>query len=70
MAKRPANPNTAYGRKRLREEYQERKANMSPEERSAQNQTEAWVYIVIVVVVGAIVFMIGGSGALLKWASN
>lgn len=35
MAQRkPPNPNTAYGRKRVREDYYQRKALMTPEEGS------------------------------------
>jgi Co/Zn/Cd efflux system component len=67
MAKRPANPNTAYGRKRLRDEYYQHKASLSPEERANQNTNEVIIYIIIVAIVAFIVFLIGGSGAALKW---
>jgi hypothetical protein len=68
MAKRPANPNTAYGRKRMRQEYAERKANMTPEERSKQNGNELVIGLVIVVLVIGILYMIGGPGAVMSWS--
>lgn len=68
--RRPPNPNTAYGRRRIREDYYQRKAEMTPEQRSQQNTTEAWIYIAFIVVIGAIIFAIGGSGALLDWLTH
>jgi hypothetical protein len=70
MAKKAANPNTAYGRKRLREEYYQHKASLSPEERANQNTNEAIFYIIIVAIIAFIIFLIGGSGAVLKWFSH
>lgn len=68
--RRPPNPNTAYGRKRIRDDYYQRKALMTPEERSKQNSSEALIYIIIVIIVGGLVFAIGGSAGLLKWLSH
>jgi len=70
MAKRPANPNTAYGRKRLREENQQWKAKLSPEERSkAESFSFGWTIVIIAIII-LIVFLIGGSNGLMKWISK
>ena len=67
MAKREANPNTAYGRKRLRNEYYERKANLTPEQRASENSSETILYLIIILVIVGILYLVGGSGAVLKW---
>ncbi|MES2265604.1 MAG: hypothetical protein V4520_02510 [Bacteroidota bacterium] len=69
-SKRPPNPNTAYGRKRQREEYYQRKALMTPEERANQNSNEVLIYVIAVIIFGGIAFAIGGSTGLLKWLSH
>ncbi len=70
MAKRPANPNTSYGRRRIRQEYHQMKEAMSPDERSKQNSGEFIIFIILMVFVGLIVFLFGGSNGLLKWLSH
>ncbi len=70
MAKRPPNLNTAYGRKRARQEYYQRKAEMTPEERAKQNGNEVLIITIVLVIVGGLIFLIGGSGALMKWLSR
>ena len=51
MAKqrKPYNPYTAYGRKKLAEQDRERRANMSPSEKAADNWNQAWAWGVIVI---------------------
>lgn len=68
--KRPANPNTAYGRKRMREESLARYNALSPEEKSKHDETSTIAYIVILAVVMLIVFLVSGPAGLLKWLSH
>ena len=70
MAKRAPNPNTAYGRKRLREEYYQHKASLSPEERANQNTNEAIFYIIIIAIIAFIIFLVGGSDAVASWFTH
>jgi hypothetical protein len=70
MAKKPPNPNTAYGRKRIGEEYYQRVANMTPAERKPHktDQNNATAILWIVVITGCIIaFAIGGMPMLMKF---
>jgi hypothetical protein len=70
MSKRPANPNTKYGRKRLRDEYYERKASMNPEQQSNQTKNETILFVIVVVVIVGILFLFGGLEAVSKWFNH
>ena len=43
---------------------------MTPQERQEQDSISTWVMVIILVVIGGFIYLIGGSGALLKWASR
>lgn len=67
MAKRAPNPQTAYGRKRLREDTQKWKANLSPEERAkVESFSYGWT-IFIVAIIMLVIFLVSGGDGLLKW---
>lgn len=68
--RKPYNPNTKYGRKKLREEYYARRANMSDEERFENDSFSCLFTAIILIVIGALIFFIGGSESLLKWLTN
>jgi hypothetical protein len=69
MAKRPANPNTAYGRKRLRQEYTQRVVHMTPTQRKEHEDTVStanlWLWIIVILVCIA-AFFLGGMSGLMK----
>lgn len=70
MSKKPANPNTAYGRKRLREEHQEWKQNLTPEQRLESDGFAAWGVMIVLAVILMIIFLIGGYDGVSKWLSK
>jgi hypothetical protein len=71
MAQRkPYNPNTAYGRKKLREEAARNYANMPPEQRRERDTWGCLIMIIIAIVFGGCIYLIGGEKALMKWFSR
>lgn len=68
--KKPYNSNTAYGRRKLREQTEQNYANMTPQEQQEHDRTKFWVILIILIVVGGLIFLIGGLGALTKWLSR
>ncbi|MGF7075322.1 hypothetical protein [Mucilaginibacter sp. 3215] len=64
---KPPNPNTAYGRKRQREEYYRTKAALSPEDRAKQNTNEFFFIVIFIGVLALVAYFIGGSGAVAHW---
>lgn len=68
MAQRkPYNPNTKYGRRKIREQYYERRANMTSDEKLENDSMSFLIGLIILVVIGGIIFIFGGSDALLQW---
>lgn len=68
MAQRkPYNPNTKYGRRKMREQYYERRANMTSDEKFENDSMSCLFAVVILVVIGGLIFLVGGSDALLQW---
>jgi hypothetical protein len=67
MAKRAPNPNTAYGRKRLREEHQQWRANITPQEREKSDNFAFWGVLIVLAIIVLIVFLIGGTDGVLHW---
>ena len=71
MAYRPPNPNTKYGRKRMRDEAQYKYDSGTPEYRSEINQIGCGVWAVILLIcaaIFAIIWAVSGPEAALKWA--
>lgn len=69
-SKRPPNPNTAYGRKRMREEYPQNLARMTPEERQQHDSDKTTVTAILwgfAIVSCLIAFAVSGGDGLLKW---
>ena len=67
MAQRkPYNPNTAYGRRKLRENAQKYYNELPPEKKAEHN----FVGIIILIVICVIVFLLLGAKGFLKWASH
>lgn len=62
--RKPYNPNTAYGRKKIREEFQRRYANMSEQEKKEfdkMNNTGQFIWFVIAIIICIIVIALGGK---------
>lgn len=71
MAQRkPYNPNTAYGRKKLREQAQQHYENMPPEEQENHDFTKFIIVLIIVIVVLSIGFACGNTHGALKWLTR
>lgn len=68
MAQRkPYNPNTKYGRRKLNQAHHQRVQNMTHEERDDLNKRTAGCFIVALIVGGLIVFLIFGFDGLISW---
>ena len=71
MAQRkPYNPNTAYGRKKLREEAARNYANSTPEEKRQADNLGCIILGVIVLIVFIIFAATGNIEGFFKWASH
>lgn len=65
---RPYNPNTKYGRKKARQEFQNRYNNeMTPEERSENDFGAAILFIIIMAIVLGIVYAFSGTEGVIKY---
>ena len=68
MPRKPFNPNTPYGRKKLREQAEKYRQSLPEDQRQDFDATKIIIMLVIVVI-AVLIFMAGGSGAL-KWLSH
>lgn len=69
--RRPPNPNTKYGRKRMRQDFQHRYNNeMTPEERRANDNGSALIGLIIIAVVLLIVFLFSGADGVVRYLSK
>jgi hypothetical protein len=68
--RKPYNPNSKYGRKKLREQVYQSYSNMNAEQKANHNQLEWIITIIILIVVGGVIFLFGGSDALFNWAKS
>lgn len=68
--RKPYNPNTKYGRKKIREQYYETQKNGSPEAKKEQNNIEWIVTIIAFLIVSLIAFLSGGVESLVKIGSK
>lgn len=70
---RPSNPNSKYSQRKERREFQERYANMTPEEKSKIDGPTNFILIGILVAVFFFAFLFGGEEGLscaAKWATR
>ena len=71
MAQRkPYNPNTEYGRRKLREEAAQNYANDTPEGQRERDNTGCIVLVIIVVIAFIIFALSGNIEGFLKWGSH
>lgn len=70
MANKNYNPNTKYGRKKLREQYYENRANMTEEEKGKEDGCTFILFIIIIIVFGGFILLVSGPEALIKWLSH
>lgn len=71
--RKPYNPNSAYGRRKLREQAAYNYANATPEEKAARDEIGCWVWAIvlaIVIIIGIIGFSSGNEKGFLKWLSR
>jgi hypothetical protein len=72
--RKPYNPNTAYGRRKLREEAQRNYENMTPEQRAeVDSYKTGFMLIFIVIVIVAVIIYIAATGdtkGALRWLSK
>lgn len=70
MTGRGFNPNTKYGRRKMREQALQNIANYSPKEKAVHQKTMAGCYLFIVIAIIIVFFLlyyIAGEEAALKW---
>ncbi|GAA0884602.1 hypothetical protein GCM10009120_32000 [Sphingobacterium siyangense subsp. cladoniae] len=68
MAQRkPYNPNTKYGRRKLREDNYRRVANMTDDERSKLEANTFGCLLMFIIIGGLIVFFLFGGDGLMRW---
>jgi hypothetical protein len=65
--RKPFNPNTAYGRRKLREQARENFEKLPPDKQTEYNFYGCLITLIIMFLFGGCVYMIGGSEALTKW---
>lgn len=74
MASRnPDNPNSAFGRRILKEQAEYNYANATPEEKAARDEIGCWVWgivLVILIIIGIIAFSFGNEKGFLRWPSR
>ena len=71
MAQRkPYNPNTKYGRKKLREQAAQNYANMTSSEKADHNALGVVITLILIVFFGGCVYLTSGSDGLMKWLSR
>lgn len=67
MSKKEYNPNTKYGRKKLREQARQEYEEMSPKEKEEHNTAVFFLTLIFIIIFGGIAYMAGGLEGLLKW---
>ena len=68
MAQRkPYNPNTKYGRRKLREDHYRRVTNMTDDERSKLEANSFGCLLLFIIIGGLIVFFLFGGDGLMRW---
>jgi hypothetical protein len=67
MAKRLPNPNTVYGRKRIRKEHEQWKQSLPQKEREDVESFGFWGTLIVVGIIMFIVYLVSGPAGLLKW---
>lgn len=71
MAQRkPYNPNTKYGRRKLREEFNYKRYHGTPEEQRSAKSSENWaafLTILFIIVVGGVIYAVAGLDGLMNW---
>ncbi|MBO9592405.1 MAG: hypothetical protein J7599_05795 [Niabella sp.] len=68
--RKPYNPNTKYGRRKLREQAHYNYVNGTPEYRKDIDNIKAIVWVVIiaiVIIIGFIIYSVSGVEGLLRW---
>ncbi|MBE8714406.1 hypothetical protein [Sphingobacterium hungaricum] len=67
VQRKPYNPHTKYGRRKLQEQHNKRMAEMPKEERDEINGMTGGCFLLFIVVGGIIVYLLFGGEGLLKW---
>lgn len=70
MSRKEYNPNTKYGRKKLREQAREEYERMTPEEKEKHNTFGCITTFIILIIICGIIFIFSGSEGLLKWLTR
>ncbi|WPU91805.1 hypothetical protein SNE25_21030 [Mucilaginibacter sabulilitoris] len=68
--RKPYNPNTQYGRKKIRDENQAWLNSLPPEEIAKINVNNTLWYVILLIIVGIIIYAVSGPSGLLHWASH
>lgn len=68
--RKPYNPNSKYGRKKIREEYYYNRQNMSQDERFESDRDSTIITVVVIAVIFILIFLILGKGAAFNWLTH
>lgn len=71
MAQRkPYNPNTKYGRRKLREQAQEEFSKLPQHEQDSTRMLGCFIGLLLALVIGGCLYITKGPAAALKWLSH
>lgn len=65
--RKPYNPNTAYGRRKLREAHAERMANMPESDRKEIENNATGCFVLFLIIGGLIIYLLFGGEGVLRW---
>lgn len=68
--RKPYNPNTAYGRRKLREEAAENYANDTPEGQKERDNMGCIILIIVIVIAFVVFAATGNLQGFFKWMSK
>lgn len=70
VQRKPYNPNTAYGRKKLREQAQQNYEQMTPAEKREFSFKGFFILIVVLIIVFLIFYSMGDTKGFVKWSTR
>lgn len=67
LQRKPYNPNTKYGRRKLNQAHYKRMAEMSQEDRDDVNLRAGGCFLLFLIIGGLIIYLLFGAEGLIRW---